>query len=192
MGAAFQESGAFPPKKEQGWREKCGRDMIPHPVTLWTMQGAKTRPLQHRVSQPHGCNVPEQSQACDPKLTHSSHRAASHQLLSIQNSRKAIMSNGEEMEITIRCYWAGVSRQEAVGKVYKLYFLTGWSLGIYATISNKKKKMRGKKDTGSWKDVLKFLYLCQSPCPKRANAWRKLKATALHSTLLPIQARQIF
>lgn len=92
-GLLSRKMGAFPPKKEQGWREKCARDMIPHPVTLWTMQGARTRPLQHRATQPHGCNVPEQSQACDPTLTHSSLRAAGHQLLSLQNSRKVIMSN---------------------------------------------------------------------------------------------------
>lgn len=128
-GLLSRKMGAFPPEKEQGWREKCGRDMIPHPITLWTMQGARTRPLQHKASQPHGCNVPEQSQACDPTLTHCSLRAAGHQLLSIQNSRKVIMSSGEEMEITIPCHWAGVSREEAVGKVCELCFLTGWSSG---------------------------------------------------------------
>lgn len=128
-GLLSRKMGSFPSKKEQGWREKCGRDMILHPVTLWTMQGARTRPLQHRASQPHGCNVPGQSQACNPALKHCSLKAAGHQLLSIQNSRKVIMSNGEEMEITIPRYWAGVSQEEAVGKVCELCFLTGWSSG---------------------------------------------------------------
>lgn len=77
-GLLSRKMGAFPPKKEQSWREKCGRDMIPHPVTLWTMQGARTGLLQHRASQPHGRNVPKQSQACDPTLTHSSLRADQH------------------------------------------------------------------------------------------------------------------
>lgn len=54
----------------------------------------------------------------------------------------------------------------------------------------KKKKEEKKEDTGSWEGVLKFLYLCQSPCPERAHAWRKLKATALRPALLPIQARR--
>lgn len=68
------------------------------------------------------------------------------------------------------------------------HFLTGWSFGHPCHDLTKKK---GKKeDTGSWKGVLKFLYLCQSPCPERAHAWRKLKATALRSALLPIQAKR--
>lgn len=54
-------------------------------------------------------------------------------------------------------------------------------------------KRKGEnKGTGSWKDILTFLYLCQSPCPERAHAWRKLKATALHSALLTIQAKRSF
>lgn len=31
------------------------------------------------------------------------------------------MSNGEEMEITTPSHWAGVSRQEAMGKVCELF-----------------------------------------------------------------------
>lgn len=76
-----------------------------------------------------------------------------------------------------------------MGKVCELHFLTGWSSG-HLCHDLKKKKI--KKDTGSWKDVLKFLYLCQSPCPERAHAWRKLKATALHPACPPIQAERNF
>lgn len=77
-----------------------------------------------------------------------------------------------------------------MGKVCEFHFLTGWSSGH--PCHDLQKEGGRKKGTGSWKDVLTFLYLCQSPCPERAYAWRKLKATALHSALLPIQAKRSF
>lgn len=193
QGLLSRKEGAFPPPRSRGWRRKHARDMIPHPVALQTMHRARTRPWP-RASQPHRCNAPEQSQACDPMLTLSGLGAAGGQLFGIQNSRKVIMSKGGETEITTPlCRWAGVSQAGAgggTGKSLQAPF-SNWVV-LWTSMPWSQKKRKKKKDTGSWKDVLKFLYLCQSPCPERAHAWRKLKTTALHSALLPIQANRNF
>lgn len=119
--------GCFPGKwglfllKRAGLEGKVwpGHDPSPyHPLDNAKSQD-KT-PAAQGIPAP-GCNVPEQSQACDPTLTHSSLRAAGHQLLSIQNSRKVIMSNGEEMEITTPCPSRGVTGRDS-GKSLRALF----------------------------------------------------------------------
>lgn len=55
------------------------------------------------------------SQSKAKPATQHGHTPAS-ELISIQNSKKVIMSNGEEMEITTPCHWAGVVTGRGSGK----------------------------------------------------------------------------